>query len=72
MYMWVTFRITQENMSDAPPLSGRALTTKQLGNLFRIVIILNIVLHHYAISKRKCPNAMNFSQTCGYWLSGDL
>ena len=25
MYMWVTFRITQENMSDAPPLSGRAL-----------------------------------------------
>ena len=26
MYMWVTFRITQENMSDAPPLSGRALT----------------------------------------------
>ena len=26
MYRWVTFRITQENMSDAPPLSGCALT----------------------------------------------
>ena len=26
MYRWVTFRITQENMSDEPPLSGRALS----------------------------------------------
>ena len=40
MYMWVTFRITQENMSDEPPLSGRALT---MSNIISISYNLEIV-----------------------------
>ena len=35
MYMWVTFRIAQENINDAPPLSGRAL----------IAILFCVALH---------------------------
>ena len=48
MYMWVTFRITQENMSDAPPLSGRALSAYTVSvNFLNIVPKLEVHNAYY-------------------------